>query len=469
MVARDPAQRFDNCAEVATALSPSARANHLPDLLSRLPQTATVANKVQTMPSRRKPDHRRTFISTLLWTTVALGMALVLAGFLKSSRQPPTTHPPISLACPRGITLGRDGVFYGGTVFGGTSNQGTLYRYTPGGPVEVLVHFTGTNGSFRGRMAGRQLLLARDGRFYGVTERGGIHDLGTLFRFDPNSESDRMTTLWDFGGPDGSEPMAGLIEDHQRDGVFYGGTQFGGSGGSGTLFQLEVKPGGPQLKTLVHLTGDGGSAPGRRLVSAMAQTRDGTLYGTTPEGGAANGGTVFRMPVNGPFTSLVSFGQPPWPFYNPTGGITLGLDGNLYGSCALERDGHGAIFRMSPAGELQIVARFGRPNGTQPASTLVCAPDGTFYGTTLLGGTHQRGTLFKFTSTGELTTLLSFPDLGGPTSGGPWGLPTLGTDGNLYSTIEAAGPGQNGVLYRVTPKGELTSMVEFSRADKSEK
>lgn len=464
LVALDPAHRFASSAEVATALAPFAQGNRVPDLLAQVPDIPTARTKGQPVPSRRKLHYRRIPGFARIGVVLSFALALGLGVALKSSRQHQATHPSSSLACPRGITLGHDGAFYGGTVFGGISNLGTLYKYTPGGTVEVMVNFTGTNGPLRGRMAGRQLLLARDGLFYGVTERGGIHDAGTIFRFDPNSISNQLTTLWDFGASDGREPMAGLIEDRQLDGVFYGGTQFGGYGGSGTLFQLDTAHGIPRLKTFVHLTGDTGSSPGRRLVSALAQTHDGTLFGTTPEGGAANGGTVFRLTLDGKFTSLVSFGQPPWPFYNPTGGITLGRDGNLYGHCALERDGHGTFFRMTPSGELCILARFGPPNGAQPASTLLCAPDGTFYGTTLLGGTHHRGTVFKVTPSGELTTLLSFPDLGGPTSGGPWGLPTLGSDGNLYGTIEVGGPGQNGVLYRVTPKGELTSMVEFSRS-----
>ena len=469
MVARDPADRFASSAEVATALAPFAQANRVPDLLARVPHTPMARAKSQPVPSCRGLQRWRTPVVVLVWTALILGLVLGVWAAVQWPRKHQATHPSASLACPRGITLDHDGAFYGGTVFGGSSNHGALYKYAPGGPVEVLVNFTGTNGPSLGRMAGRQLLLARDGRFYGVTERGGRHDAGTIFRFDPHSKSNALTTLWEFGGSDGSEPMAGLIEDHQRDGVLYGGTQFGGHGGSGTLFQLDSTTGSPRLRTLVHLTGDTGPTPGRRLVSALAQTRDGTLYGTTPEGGAANGGTVFRLTTNGQFTSLVSFGQPPWPFNNPTGGITLGLDGNLYGHCALERDGHGTLFRMTPAGELHVLARFGPPHGTQPASTLLCAPDGTFYGTTLLGGANNRGTLFKVTPGGELTTLLSFPDLGGPTSGGPWGLPALGPDGNIYSTIEVGGPGQNGVLYRVTPKGELTSMVEFSRSAKSER
>jgi uncharacterized repeat protein (TIGR03803 family) len=129
----------------------------------------------------------------------------------------------------------------------------------------------------------------------------------------------------------------------------------------------------------------------------------------------------------------------------------------------MERDGNGALFRLTPAGELQVLARFGPPAGSQPASTLLCAPDGNLYGTTLLGGVHNRGTLFKVTPGGQLTTLVSFPDVGGPTTGGPWGLPTLAPDGNLYGTIEVGGPGQNGLLYRASPKGELTLLVEFSR------
>jgi uncharacterized repeat protein (TIGR03803 family) len=354
------------------------------------------------------------------------------------------------------------GDFYGTTSTGGAGNFGTVFKITSSGVFTNLVQFTGTNGPVPGRMAGRQLLLARDGQFYGVTERGGRHDRGTLFRFDPKSVTHRLTTLWEFDGFDGSEPMAGLIEDNRLDGVFYGGTQMGGSGGSGTIFRLNCDRSAPRVTVLVHLTGDAGSAPGRRLVSALAQTADGTLFGTTPEGGSANGGTAFRLTLDGQFTSLAAFGQPPFPFFNPTGGITLGRDGYLYGHCHMERDGNGALFRLTPAGELQVLARFGPPAGTQPASTLLCAPDGNLYGTTLLGGVHNRGTLFKVTPGGQLTTLVSFPDVGGPTTGGPWGLPTLAPDGNLYGTIEVGGPGQNGLLYRASPKGELTLLVEFS-------
>ena len=47
-------------------------------------------------------------------------------------------------------------------------------------------------------------------------------------------------------------------------------------------------------------------------------------------------------------------------------------------------------------------------DGGNPAAGLVQAADGNFYGTTLGGGLHSLGTVFKITPSGTLTTLHSF-------------------------------------------------------------
>jgi uncharacterized repeat protein (TIGR03803 family) len=472
MVAREPGQRFASAAEVVAALAPFAAGNDVAALLAQIPGRGSGPD--DTVPitpfrfARRRRQRRLGVLAAIILTT--------LSGAWWLNRKPvpaaksPAVIPPLPAALalgpmlvhPRGITLGPDGALYGGAIFGGASNLGAIYKFTAPTSTVALIHFSGTNGPALGRMPGRQLLLARDGRFYGVTERGGRGDLGTLFRFDPRQTPPRLETLWNFEGSDGSEPLAGLIEDNIRPGVFYGGTQMGGAGNSGTLFRLDCTGGAPQLKTLAEFTGDAGAAPGRRLVSALAQTADGTLFGTTPEGGPMDAGTAFRLGLDGSFKSLIAFGQGPQRLYNPTGGITLGRDGNLYGVGRVERDGHGAVFQLTPAGELHIFARFGPPNGSEPASTLLCGPDGSLYGTTLLGGEHHRGTLFRLSPTGELKTLASFGDIGGQPSKDPWALPTFGADGNLYGTIEEGGLSRNGLLYRVTPAGELTMLVDFS-------
>lgn len=468
MVELDPARRFASAAEVVEALAPFAAGNSVASILSRLPDATSPPAKVQSSRSRSISPRRRTVIYAV--AAVVLLIAIPLSIFLmrRTSELIQTKAGPVAVfenaASPRGITLGKDGAFYGCAIWGGTFGHGVIYRFTSKGVVEKLVDLTGTNGPAKGRMPGRQVVLARDGFFYGVSERGGRYNHGTIFRLNPAAPTNRLTTLWEFNEADGGEPLAGLIEDRKTNGVFYGGTQTGGDGGSGTLFRLNVNGATPVLDILAHFSGDAGAAPGRRLVSGLAQTEDGMLFGTTPEGGTVNGGTAFRVSPGGVFTSLVSFGGHVTQFYNPTGGITLGSDGNLYGNCHLEIDGHGALFRLSPEGKLDVVTHFGPPHGSQPGSTLLSAPDGCLYGTTLLGGTHNRGTLFKVNRDGTVTTLLSFPDFGGPTTAGPWGLPALDADGNLCGSVESGGNGEGGLVYQVTPSGKLKVLIEFVTA-----
>jgi uncharacterized repeat protein (TIGR03803 family) len=469
MVALDPAQRFASAGEVAEALAPFAAGNDVASLLSRMPDAAPYPAKTQAGRSRPVSSGRRLAIYVAAAAVLGIGIPLSLLFTRKTSDLIRSRGRPVAslenAASPRGITWGGDGAFYGGAIWGGAYGHGVLYKFTPEGAVEKLVDLTGTNGPARGRMPGRQLVLARDGLFYGVCERGGEYNQGTVFRFDPVAATNRFTTLWDFNEADGGEPLAGLIEDRKTNGVFYGGTQTGGAGGSGTVFRIDVTGARPVLHVLAHFSGDTGTAPGRRLVSGLAQTEDGMLFGTTPEGGAVNGGTVFRLSPAGGFTSLVSFGGRATGFYNPTGGITLGGDGNLYGTCHLEHDGNGALFRISPEGKLDVVTRFGPPHGSQPGSTLLCAPDGSLYGTTLLGGTYNRGTLFKVGRDGTMTTLLSFPDFGAPTTAGPWGLPALDAEGNLYGSVELGGGGEGGLVYQFKPGGAWKVLVELVTAN----
>src|SRR5262245_15304030 len=50
----------------------------------------------------------------------------------------------------------------------------------------------------------------------------------------------------------------------------------------------------------------------------------------------------------------------------------------------------------------------GVASGTAPESKLVLGPDGYFYGTTLLGGKYDLGTIFKVSANGTFLTLHSF-------------------------------------------------------------
>ena len=85
--------------------------------------------------------------------------------------------------------------------------------------------------------------------------------------------------------------------------------------------------------------------------------------------------------------------------------------------------------------------------------------DGSYYGTSVEGGTSGLGTIFKITASGTLTTLYSFD---GSVGQYPYGGLTLGTDGNFYGTTNRGGSAGFGSIYKVTPAGVVTSLHAFT-------
>lgn len=82
------------------------------------------------------------------------------------------------------------------------------------------------------------------------------------------------------------------------------------------------------------------------------------------------------------------------------GGLTLGNDGNLYGTTSQGgANGAGTIFRMTPGGTLTTLYSFcaqsNCSDGAYPSDSLVQGTDGNFYGTTPSGGPNNDGTIFK--------------------------------------------------------------------------
>ena len=95
---------------------------------------------------------------------------------------------------------------------------------------------------------------------------------GTIFRVDPATGA--FTTRYRFSGPDGSKPIARLIQG--TDGLIYGTTSAGGAYGFGTVFSLDSAD---TLTTLHHFAGADGANPNAGVIQGL----DGRLYGTTSE------------------------------------------------------------------------------------------------------------------------------------------------------------------------------------------
>ena len=64
------------------------------------------------------------------------------------------------------------------------------------------------------------LMLASDGKLYGMTSEGGSGNVGVIFSFDPSAST--YTKLKDFDNTDGASPLGSLMQ--ASDGKLYGMT-----------------------------------------------------------------------------------------------------------------------------------------------------------------------------------------------------------------------------------------------------
>jgi len=122
---------------------------------------------------------------------------------------------------------------------------------------------------------------------------------------------------------------------------------------------------------------------------ALIQASDGNFYGTTFEGGANLAGTVFKMTPSGAFTILYNFCSLPGcpDGVTPATGLVQATDGNFYGTTTLGGNYNGTIFQITPSGKLTTVHAFNGSDGCDPRGALVQHTDGKLYGTTFTGGT----------------------------------------------------------------------------------
>lgn len=278
-------------------------------------------------------------------------------------------------------TLIPEGIYLYGMTAGGGVGYGTIFKIKPDGTgYETLFYFASVAD---GRIPYGHLFS--DGTFlYGTTAQGGRFDQGTLFKI--KLDGTNYTKLVNFGGgANGSFPVGSLISD---DTFLYGTTGTGGAYNNGTIFRIKFD--GTGDTTLFSFNNVNGNQPMCTLAS------DGTfLYGMTLTGGAYNAGTIFKIKPNGTnFDTLLSFSP------TATGGYPDGsliYDGSfLYGMTA----GGGAfnggtIFRIKIDGtDYTKLSDFNHVNGSSPFGSLIS--DGSYlYGMTHDGGANTDGVIFK--------------------------------------------------------------------------
>ncbi len=195
-------------------------------------------------------------------------------------------------------------------------------------------------------------------------------------------------------------------------------------------------------------------------IGEIAQGRDGNLYTTSSGGGTSNVGTMFKVTPSGVVSVVYNFAYNPGN--DPLSGVTLGTDGNYYGTTVYNGEGPGTLYNINSAGVATALHYFGNSgDGACPYAPPIEGTDGNYYGTTTtVCGFGSLSTVYKVTSAGALTTLYTFTD--GSNVTGPL---VQATDGNFYGTAVSGGTSNDGFVFKITAAGAVTVIHTFAGAD----
>jgi uncharacterized repeat protein (TIGR03803 family) len=190
----------------------------------------------------------------------------------------------------------------------------------------------------------------------------------------------------------------------------------------------------------------------------IVQGRDGHMYGVGVSCGTFGTGAVYRISTTGTESVVFNF---PSTWSSCFSGLTLGSDGNFYGTCFTTPTGNGSIFQLTPTGVFTDKHDFTNTNGdTEPEYGPMQATDGNFYGVT---GDYPFtcGNVYKLTSAGVYTNLHTFSG----SDCGPASSLFQGSDGNLYGTLYACSINSGigaGCVYKISTAGVFKEIFGFS-------
>ena len=325
---------------------------------------------------------------------------------------------------PGTMAQGRDGNIYTTSVVGGTSNYGTVFRMTPAGVLSVPLMFSYANG---GANPYSGLTLSRDGNFYGgvgfVYDNVGCNGLGSIFRVTP---AGALTYLYTYpttgaagypmqvpiqggdgnyyGTTAGSYDFCGILTNatiykitpsgvlttlfqgtpgdylvlafQGTDGSFYGFTQRD----SGSIFKISSAG---KFTTIYQFDGTHGAQP-----VGLIQGGDGNFYGTTNQGGTG-AGVIFKLTPTGHITVLHNFSDAK----SPVSGVVQANDGTLYGVTPVggvvdyRQLNYGAIYSIKTDGtNYSVLYSFDGTSASTPEVSLMQHTNGSFYGLSYSGG-----------------------------------------------------------------------------------
>jgi uncharacterized repeat protein (TIGR03803 family) len=373
---------------------------------------------------------------------------------------------------PSGVAIDRASNLYGTLSAAGSYAQGLLYKLAGGASpnwffTSLYSFLGGSNGS-----SPNGVMVGPEGVLYGAAS-GGIQNCGNgssycglIYQARPGPAacasalcSWDQTTIYEFTS--GTDAEGGTVTAFDSAGNLYGISGGSGAYGHGAIFELTPSQGSWTEKILYSFTGGNDGANPTSLLLRL----DGNLYGTAYGGGLYQQGVVFQfVPSAGGWTENI--------LYNFTGGVTDGGypggliqdgQGNLYGfsecnrqfgGCSAGSYASGSIFELSPPGGINFLNVYSSDDEFCPGcgqwssfAALTVDPAGNLYGAADGFGYYYPN--YCYCGAVGTTSYLFHPLIS--SNSGIFGNLTSDAYGNIYGTTASCGPGNDGVIWQLSP------------------
>jgi uncharacterized repeat protein (TIGR03803 family) len=330
---------------------------------------------------------------------------------------------------PTNLVMDSAGNIYGAETTGGPNDNceegpcGAIFKLSASGVFSTIYPFSGRSGGFGPLF----LVINKSGDLYGTTYGGNP---GIVFEFAPKTKTYSILHRFGLSPKDGAYLSGTLTLDSS--GNLFGTTYDGGANDDGTVFEITPKGAEKVLYSFTSGPIDGSYA------GNVLRNQKGDIYGVVSN---LNGGPGYLYELTSSGVQSVLNGSLP----SSASSLSRSAAGNFYGVAGTE------LWKV--LGSDYELSEYTFASLTGLTGPLAFS-NGNIYGTAFGGGTNGAGGVYEYNeSTGTETTLYNFCSLpncaDGTTPGFGSGL-IADSKGNLYGTTLGGGKHNGGTIFKLT-------------------
>ncbi len=358
-----------------------------------------------------------------------------------------------------GLIQASNGKLYG-TANGGSKGGGVLFEMDIDSKKYLKLHDFETQ---TGKGPANYLIEAGNKKLIGVASDGGSNDNGVIFEFD--IVTNQYSRKFDFRVEHGMYNRSGLMK--ASNGKYYGMMERGGRNDRGTIYEYDPISNEVVVKRSFGENSDGTYVAGENPYSLLVEHPNGKFYAVTTRGGYSRAGNLIEYDLA---SNTVKEKMDVGSLFrgSPVGGIVLASSGKLYGmtkSFFIFTTPESTFYEFDVATDKFKLGIISTPSAK---CTLLQASDGLLYGVSELGGYNSRGELFGIDPKSNiLNTIFSFDQ--SPDGANPCGHLEQAYNGKFYGMTKVGGNDKNsGVIFEFDPAlKSYSKKVDFKLKEQS--